>query len=193
MTYGRLRRLGFLFDLLTWLCWGLVVVALAYDFKNAPVPVWFYGMTLVLPIALGLFFGTIASWFDRQKSALKKKWEEQFGTTSFLLDILKDKLTSEQQEVICCAWAYEDALSTVSISTMVSPSFSSFCSLSLAHFHTELMEMMDKGFIELCSEKGGLVIGKRLFEMARCRCPLDGFHDPSVRAQFFPRLFQVSA
>ena len=188
MTHRRLRRLGFLFNVLTGLSWVPVVVALAYDFKNAPVPVWFFAMTLAVPVVFGLVFGALANWLDRQKSALREKWETQFGVVPFLLWAIEGATTLEQREVLRCIW-YESGVNAV-VPTASIPQRSENSTMSVFLFQCEFLAMLEEGFVS--EAKGGFVIGEKVFAMARCRQPLDSFSDSTVHTPFFPRLLQTA-
>ena len=187
MTHRRLRRLAWLFNLLTLVCWGLVVVALAYDFKLAPVPVWFYGTTLALPIVFGLVFGAIASWLDRQKRALKEKWEEQFKDVNKVIKWTACSLEYYEKEALRFLWEgtpTNTLLSRSYIKDRLRIRFSSRSSPFQTSEHIFQLLLTER-LVEYDEKTEFYSLSEKLVFRAKEEHVLDDFCDPTVRVPFF--------
>lgn len=188
MTHRRLRIFGFLFNLLAGVCWGLAILMIVSNLKTAS-DTTFLLLSVVLPATLAVLFGVPASWFSRQKNALKERWEEQFNDADRVFRWTRCSLEYYEREVLKILWsgkATNTQLSREYITyrfKMAALAFRSYASFRASESIFEVL--LKEGLVERDEKMGHYILSEKLVRGAKEARPLDDFSDPTVRVPFF--------
>lgn len=186
MTHRRLRRLALLFNALAYICWGFAILMTVSNMKTASGTTFFL-LSVVLPAVLAVLFGVPASWFARQKSALKERWEEQFKDVNKVIKWTTCSLEYYEKEALRFLWEGTPTNTLLSRSYIKDRLRIRFSSTSSPFQTSEFIFrlLLKERFVEYDEKTEFYSLSEKLILGAKEEYGLDNFSDPTVHAPFF--------